>query len=69
MRAPGRWSLIVAILGSGIVFLDSTVVNVALPKIGQELPSAAVGVLEGQSYVYNAATGGFDWLGALVDLR
>jgi EmrB/QacA subfamily drug resistance transporter len=42
------------ILGSGIVFLDSTVVNVALPKIGQDLPSHLLGVLEGQSYVYNA---------------
>jgi len=48
-----RWTLIAAILGSGIVFLDSTVVNVALPKIGQELPSTAFGILEGQSYVYN----------------
>jgi EmrB/QacA subfamily drug resistance transporter len=36
------------------VFLDSTVVNVALPRIGRELPSSVFGVLEGQSYVYNA---------------
>ncbi|HET8678776.1 MAG TPA: MFS transporter [bacterium] len=42
-----------AILGSGIVFLDSTVVNVALPKIGEHLPTTFFGVLEGQSYVYN----------------
>jgi len=48
-----RWTLIAAILGSGIVFLDSTVVSVALPKIGRELPSGLFGVLEGQSYVYN----------------
>jgi len=47
-----RWTLIAAILGSGIVFLDSTVVNVALPRIGRELPSTLFGVLEGQSYVY-----------------
>ena len=33
--------------------LSSTVVNVALPKIGRELPSTLFGVLEGQSYVYN----------------
>ena len=39
-------------LASGIVFLDSTVVNVALPRIGQEVPSTLFGVLEGQSYVY-----------------
>jgi EmrB/QacA subfamily drug resistance transporter len=46
-------TLLAAILGSGIVFLDSTVVNVALQRIGQELPSSYFGVLEGQSYVYN----------------
>ena len=49
-----RWILIAAVLGSGIVFLDSTVVNVALPRIGRELPRIWFGVLEGQSYVYNA---------------
>ncbi|HKW70459.1 MAG TPA: MFS transporter [Candidatus Dormibacteraeota bacterium] len=49
-----RWILIAAVLGSGIVFLDSTVVNVALPRIGRDLPRAFLGVLEGQSYVYNA---------------
>jgi len=48
-----RWTLISAVLGSSMVFLDSTVVNVALPKIGRELPSSLFGVLEGQSYVYN----------------
>jgi EmrB/QacA subfamily drug resistance transporter len=49
-----RWTLFAAILASGIVFIDSTVVNVALPRIGRELPSSVFGVLEGQSYVYNA---------------
>jgi EmrB/QacA subfamily drug resistance transporter len=49
-----RWVLVAAVLGSGIVFLDSTVVNVALPRIGRDLPRTFVGVLEGQSYVYNA---------------
>ena len=53
MTKEQRWTLIAAILGSGIVFLDSTVVNVALPKIGRELPSSLFGVLEGQSYIYN----------------
>lgn len=41
------------VLGSGIVFLDSTVINVALPVIGRELPSRLFGVLEAQSYVWN----------------
>jgi EmrB/QacA subfamily drug resistance transporter len=49
-----RWILFAAVLGSGIVFLDSTVVNVALPRIGRDLPRSFLGVLEGQSYVYNA---------------
>ena len=49
-----RWILAAAVLGSGIVFLDSTVVNVALPRIGRDLPRHFLGVLEGQSYVYNA---------------
>src|ERR1043166_216172 len=49
-----RWILAAAALGSGIVFLDSPVVNVALPKIGRDLPRLFLGVLEGQSYVYNA---------------
>src|SRR6195256_2980559 len=49
-----RWILVAAVLGSGIVFLDSTVVNVALPRIGRDLPRRWFGVLEGQSYVYNA---------------
>ena len=47
------WVLVAAVLGSSIVFLDGTVVNVALPRIGRDLPRAFVGVLEGQSYIYN----------------
>jgi len=35
--ASGRWLLAVAVLGSGIAFLDATVVNVALPAIGRDL--------------------------------
>lgn len=45
-----RWTLIAAVLGSSIVFLDSAVVSVALPAIGRE-PRLFVGVLEGQNYV------------------
>ncbi len=40
------------ILGSGIVFLDSTVVNVALPQIGDDLPGSIFEKFEGQNYVY-----------------
>jgi len=53
MTSAQRWTLVAAILGSGIVFVDSTVVQVALPKIGKELPSTAFAVLEGQQYVYS----------------
>ena len=45
------WTLVAVVLGSGIVFLDSTVVNVALSALGRELPSTLVATLEGQSYV------------------
>ena len=51
MTSRQRWTLFAAVVGSGIVFLDSTIVNVALPRIGRELPSSVVGVLEGQTYV------------------
>ncbi|MGZ4588498.1 MAG: MFS transporter, partial [Mycobacteriaceae bacterium] len=33
----GRWLIAATVLGSGIAFLDGTVVNVALPTIGREL--------------------------------
>ncbi|HEX2235325.1 MAG TPA: MFS transporter [Actinomycetota bacterium] len=50
--ASKRWTLIAATVGSSIVFLDSTIVPVALPRIGEELPATFLGTLEGQSYVY-----------------
>lgn len=45
------WILTAVVLGSGIVFLDGTIINVALPRIGEELPATVVGRLEGQTYV------------------
>ncbi|MFH1475683.1 MAG: MFS transporter [Chloroflexota bacterium] len=47
--------LLAVILGSGIVFLDGTIVNVALETIGRDLPGTLVGQLEGLTYV----TGGY----------
>ena len=35
--ARGRWVLAIAVLGSGIAFLEATVVNVALPELGRDL--------------------------------
>jgi EmrB/QacA subfamily drug resistance transporter len=46
--------MLAAILGSAMVFLDSTIVNLALPSIGRELPTTIVSVLEGQTYVVSA---------------
>jgi len=52
MSRAQRWTLLAAIVASGIVFLDSTVVNLALKRIGQELPTTtSLGVLEAQAYV------------------
>ena len=53
MTREQRWTLVATILASAIVFLDSTMVNVALPRIGRDLPSSVFGVLEAQSYVSN----------------
>jgi EmrB/QacA subfamily drug resistance transporter len=50
MRDPKRLSLLAAIMGSFVVGLDATVVNVALPSISQDLG----GGLAGQQWVSNA---------------
>ena len=52
----GRWVLGVAVLGSGMAFLDGTVVNVALPDIGRDL---------------DASTSSLQWVlnGYLLDAR
>lgn len=42
--AAGRGTLLAAILASGMVFLDSTVVNVALPRLGAELGATVAGL-------------------------
>jgi EmrB/QacA subfamily drug resistance transporter len=41
--ARKRWTLIATILGSSLAFIDSTVVNVAIPRLGQELRAGAAG--------------------------
>ncbi len=35
--SQGRWIVAVTVLGSGMVFLDGTIVNVALPAMGRDL--------------------------------
>jgi EmrB/QacA subfamily drug resistance transporter len=42
--AAGRWVLLATVLGSSLAFIDSTVVNIALPEIGRDLDSDAAGL-------------------------
>jgi EmrB/QacA subfamily drug resistance transporter len=52
MTRAQRWTLLAAIVASGIVFLDSTVVNLALKRMGEELPRiTSIGVLEAEAYI------------------
>jgi MFS family permease len=39
-----RWVIAATVLGSGIAFLDGTVVNVALPSIGRDLHTGVAGL-------------------------
>ncbi|MGH2691559.1 MAG: MFS transporter [Actinomycetota bacterium] len=59
--------MVAVVLGSGIVFLDTSVVNLALPTIAEELdsPIFSLAPLEAQSYVAN---GYFLTLSALLIL-
>lgn len=43
-QAGGRWVLAAVVLGSGMTFLDGTVVNVALPTIGRDLGASLAGL-------------------------
>ena len=65
MTSTQRWSMLAAILGSAIVFLDGTIVNVGLAKIGAQLPATLVGRLEGLTYV---TSGYYATLAALLVL-
>lgn len=51
MTPRERGTLGAAMLGSAIVFLDGTFVNIALQRIGAELPTTLLSKLEGQTYV------------------
>src|SRR3989449_7067274 len=42
--SAGRWVLLVTVLGSGLVALDATAVNVALPAIGQDFGVSLMGL-------------------------
>ncbi len=42
--ATGRWVILATVLGSGLAFLDGTVVNVALPTIADDLDAGLSGL-------------------------
>jgi EmrB/QacA subfamily drug resistance transporter len=64
----GRWVILTTVLGSGIAFLDSTVVNVALVAIGEEF-DASIGGLQWTVEAYLLTLGSLILLGgALGDL-
>jgi hypothetical protein len=65
MNKAQRWTMVAVVVGSGIVFLDTSVVNLALPRMAEELPSGLFAPLEAQSYV---AGGYFVTLSALLVL-
>ena len=54
--------LLATVLGSGIAFLDSTVVNVALPTIGEDL-DAGISSLQWVVNAYTLTLAGFLLLG------
>jgi EmrB/QacA subfamily drug resistance transporter len=51
-EAKGRWVLAATVLGSGMAFVDGTIVNVALPRIGNDLDAG----LSGLQWTVNAYT-------------
>jgi EmrB/QacA subfamily drug resistance transporter len=65
MKTFERWTMVAAILGTSMVFLDGTIMNLALPRIGEELPGTIFSRLEGQTY---AVSGYLAILAALLIL-
>jgi EmrB/QacA subfamily drug resistance transporter len=67
-EARGRWVLLAMVLGSSMAFLDSTVVNVALPAIGKSL-SATLGGLQWTVSGYTLSLAGLILLGGSLGDR
>jgi EmrB/QacA subfamily drug resistance transporter len=64
----GRWVLLATVLGSGVSFLDATVVNVALPTIGRDL-HATVAQLQWIVNAYTLTLAGLILLGGSLGDR
>ncbi|MGY5116892.1 MFS transporter [Streptomyces sp. 900105755] len=60
--AQGKWILITTVLGSSMALLDSTVVNVALPRIGDDL-DASLSALQWTINAYMLTLAGLILLG------
>lgn len=66
--ARGRWILLTTVLGSTMAMLDSTVVNVALPRIGQDL-DADLAVLQWTVNAYLLTLAGLILVGGALSDR
>lgn len=66
--AVGKWTLFAAALGSGLAFLDATVVNVALPRLGESL-NASVAGLQWTVNAYTVTLAAFILLGGSLGDR
>src|SRR5438067_4169156 len=64
----GRWVLVATVLGSGLAALDATVVNIALPRIGQDLHTGLSG-LQWTVNAYTLTLAGFLLLGGALGDR
>jgi EmrB/QacA subfamily drug resistance transporter len=67
-QPAGRWLLTAVVIGSGITFLDATVVNVALPTIGDDL-DASLGGLQWTVNGYTLTLAAFILLGGALGDR
>jgi EmrB/QacA subfamily drug resistance transporter len=61
----GRWVVLATVLGSGVASLDATVVNVALPAIGEDLDTGLTG-LQWTINAYTLTLAGFLLLGGAL---
>lgn len=65
---PGRWILLATVLGSSVAMLDSTVVNVALPRLARDL-HADMADLQWTVNAYTLTLAGFILLGGSLGDR
>ncbi len=66
--ATGKWVVVVTVLGSGLSMLDATVVNIALPTIGEDL-DAGLSSLQWVVNAYTLTLAGFLLLGGALGDR